>query len=229
MTVAGMARKPEARRREVFPQSATSQRAKSLVAKRLDMDLTFDTNCLVDLELDEGASTELRRLVAVHDSGHILISVPGVGASERLKDGTFAQNFAEFRQRIQKIPQREFGILRPPLYLDVAYFDWAILVGEEEVNLERQIHGILFPETEFKWSDHAEAHGLDPNEAADNRHREWRKWRNRKCDTLALWCHIYYGQDIFITRDGNFHKATKKPALVKLGARSILFPAEVDV
>jgi hypothetical protein len=191
------------------------------------MNATFDTNCLVDLELDELAAPELRRIVGSHDSGRLTISVPGIGASERLKDGTFARDFSVFRQRINALAKREFDILRPPLYLDLAYLDWAILGGDDTLALERQIHEVLFPETLFHWPDQAAALRLDPNQAAEQHHREWLKWRNRKCDTLALWCHIHYDKDVFVTRDGNFHKATKKAALEKLGAKRILQPFEV--
>lgn len=193
------------------------------------MNITFDTNCLVDLELNEGAASELRRIVAAHDSGRCSISVPGIGASERLKDGTFAQNFSVFQQRISNLSRREFEILKPILYLDLAYLDWAIFGGEETIELEQQIHEILFPETLFRWADEAVAHGLDPNQVANLSHRQFLKWRNRKCDTLAMWCHIYYRKDVFVSRDRNFHKTTKKAALERIGAKQILHPAEINL
>ncbi|MDE2217053.1 MAG: hypothetical protein KGJ87_07850 [Planctomycetota bacterium] len=191
------------------------------------MNITFDTNCLVDLELNEGAADELCRIIAAHDTGKLAISVPGIAASERLKDGTFAKNFSLFQQRINSLAKRRFEILKPPLYLGLAYLDWAIIGGDATIELERQIHEILFPKIQFRWGDHAAAHRLDPNQAAEKRDKEWLKWRNRKCDTLALWCHIHYGKDVFVTRDNNFHKATKKAALEKLGAKRISQPTEV--
>jgi hypothetical protein len=196
---------------------------------KLAMDVTFDTNCLVDLELKEGAVGELSAIIAAHEEEKITISVPGIGASERLKDGTFAKNFSLFQQRINKLTKRQFEILKPPLYLGLAYFNWAILAGDTMIDLERQIHQILFPEIHFIWADHAIAHGLDPNQAVEEHNKEWIKWRNRKCDTLSLWCHIYYNKDVFVTRDKNFHKATKKAALEKLGAKCILLPTEVGL
>lgn len=191
------------------------------------MNITFDTNCIVDLEQNEGAASELRKIVAAHDSGQCSISVPGIGASERLKDGTFAENFSIFQQRINDLSKRGFEILKPILYLDIAYLDWAILGGEEIIDLERQIHEILFPKTLFRWADEATVRGLDPSQATDQSQGEFLKWRNRKCDTLAIWCHIYYGKDVFVSRDKNFHKATKKAALEKIGAKHIMHPAEV--
>jgi len=50
------------------------------------------------------------------------------------------------------------------------------------------------------------------------------KWRNAKCDVLALWRHIHFNGDIFITSDKNFHQQRKKAQLVALGAWNILTP-----
>ena len=195
----------------------------------VNMNVTFDTNCLVDLELNEGAAPQLLRIVEAHESNQITISVPGIGASERLKDGTFAETFSLFMKRVNKLAKREFEILKPLAYFDLTYFDWSILGGDEIDEIESRIHEILFPETMFRWADQASACGLDPNQAAKEHNTEWLKWRNRKCDTLALWCHIHYKKDVFITQDSNFHKVTKKSTLEKLGAKSILFPLEISL
>jgi hypothetical protein len=45
-------------------------------------------------------------------------------------------------------------------------------------------------------------------------------------DVLSMWCHIYCNGDIFVTGDNHFHKS-KKPQLIKLGAKQILKPNEV--
>ena len=193
------------------------------------VNITIDTNCLVDLELHEGAVDELHRLVAAHDAGRVTINVPGIGASERLKDGSIAENFSLFKNRLRKLASREFQILKPLLYWDIAYVGWAVVGRDETIKLERQIHEILFPETCFRWVEQAKAKGLDPNQEIMPTHKELIKWRNRKCDTLALWCHIFYEKDIFVTRDGNFHKTTKKRALEKLGAKCILYPDQVII
>ena len=51
-----------------------------------------------------------------------------------------------------------------------------------------------------------------------------REWINKKCDVQAMWCHIHYSGDAFVTSDTNFHKHTKKPRLKALGAGEILTP-----
>lgn len=190
------------------------------------MNITFDTNCLVSLENKEDDTEDLHQLVVAHDEGRFTISVPGIIASELLKDGTFARNFSVFRNRIDALARREFEILRPPLYLDITYLDWSILGEDETIELERKIHDILFPRTHFFWTEFAKSKGLDPNEAFQKNHEELRLWRNRKCDILVLWCHIYYDKDIFVTSDKNFHKLTKRRRLEALGAKQILYPSE---
>jgi len=192
--------------------------------------VTFDHNLLIDLESkDEATSEALRHLVSLHDTAQINIRVAAIGASERLKDKTYAPDFAAFQGRVRRLSQREFEILKPLGYWDITYWDWWIWGGEgtPENELEQKIHTALFPETEFKWQDFAQASGVDHDQAVQSQSREWQKWRNRKCDVLAMWCHIYYAGDAFITTDGHFHQATKKPALISLGAKSILYPSEV--
>ena len=43
-----------------------------------------------------------------------------------------------------------------------------------------------------------------------------------------MWCHLHYKNDIFVTSDGNFHKATKLPRLLALGAGQIVRPMRYD-
>jgi len=42
------------------------------------------------------------------------------------------------------------------------------------------------------------------------------KWKNAKCDVQALWSHIQYCREIFVTSDKNFHLQSKKISLIKL-------------
>ena len=193
------------------------------------MKITLDTNCLVDLELREGAYIDLRNIISSYNLGGIEASVPGIGASERLKGGSFAKSFAVFQERLRRISPKELDILKPLLYWDICYWDWSIFAGEDTVDLERSIHDVLFPKHEFAWSDQARLLGLDASGAASENHNEFVKWRNRKCDVLGLWCHIFYGNDIFVTRDKNFHKKLKKPLLINLGSKSICYPSEVPL
>jgi hypothetical protein len=42
----------------------------------------------------------------------------------------------------------------------------------------------------------------------------------------ALWCHIHYGGDVFVTSDDNFHSQQKRQPLAALGAAIILRPCD---
>ena len=193
------------------------------------LNLTFDMNCLIALENNEADARNLHRLISLHDSDQILISVPGIQASEKLKDGSFAHSFSEFQTRVGNLSSKPFEILKSPLYLDLAYLDWAILGSDKGIELESNIHQVLFPHHYFLWKDQAEASGVDPNTVSSIGHDVWIKWRNRKCDTLALWCHIHYEKDIFVTNDSNFHLRSKKSKLEAIGAKNIARQGEIIV
>jgi hypothetical protein len=103
------------------------------------------------------------------------------------------------------------------LYLDICFFDHAYWGSDKMEKLGREIHSILFPGIEFLWQDYCSVRGL-PDDTIDH------KWRNAKCDTLALWSHIWHGGNIFVTSDGNFHSRTKVDALRTLGAGKVEYP-----
>lgn len=53
---------------------------------------------------------------------------------------------------------------------------------------------------------------------------EFVAWLNRICDVQTMWCHLQYENDVFVTSDRNFHKATKTPRLIAMGAGRISTP-----
>jgi hypothetical protein len=191
-----------------------------------NMKTTLDTNCLIDLELAEGSHLELRSLIDLHDEGKITICIPAIGASERLPDKTYARTFRGFQARVNRLSNRRIELLNPLMYVNIAYLGHAVLANEALVGFEESIHDVLFPNSDFKWKEIAERLGLNVDEAPPSDHDAYEKWRNRKCDALCMWCHIHYGNDIFVTRDSNFHKQSKKGRLIALGAKSIAYPSE---
>jgi hypothetical protein len=91
------------------------------------------------------------------------------------------------------------------------------LADEAMRKLEHEIHSILFPTVPFLGEDYCRANSLDPLDPPPNPSTgKWRKWRNCKCDVLAIWSHIHHKRDVFVTSDPAFHK--KKTALIALGA-----------
>jgi hypothetical protein len=182
------------------------------------IDVTLDMNCIIDLEKKKGDWMYIEHLINMHEKGQIRLGVPAISASEQKPDKTYASNFSEFKHRIAAIGLDGAEILKPLAYVGITYYDWCVVADEGPmVNLERKIHGILFPEIQFSYKEFCEKNRIDIDS-----HPIDHKWRNPKCDVLALWSHIYYGGGIFVTRDVNFHQ--KKCALIALGAGQILEP-----
>ena len=91
----------------------------------------------------------------------------------------------------------------------MAYWDHCVYGPSD---FEEPLHKILFPMIPFKYADYCQHYGIDPKSGVIHK-----KWRRAKCDVLTMWCHIHYSNDVFITNDRNFHKATKN---LSLSARS---------
>ncbi len=182
------------------------------------MKITLDNNCLISLDNNDKDSPAIRQIIGLHKNGTAQVFIPAIAASENQQGGKLHATFQEFEQFLKKIGCYDCYLLNPLLYLDMAYWDHAVFGPSE---LEEPIHKILFPKIPFKYAEYCRLCGINPNSGAIDK-----KWRNVKCDVLAMWCHIHYGNDVFITNDSNFHKATKKPRLIALGAKEILKPRE---
>lgn len=177
---------------------------------------TLDTNCLIALENNEPASPAVREIVVAHEQGKVDVAVVAISASERQRDKPQLENFSEFQDRLAALDLRAVSILPTISYWGLSFWDRCIWADEELVAFEKQIHEVLFPTTPFSWSDFCAANGLDVETSLQGS-----KWRNHKCDVLALWSHIHASRDVFVTDDDNFHKTEKKSALIRLGAGRI--------
>lgn len=185
------------------------------------MNVTLDMNCIIDLEERTGPVRDIETLIRMHKQHRITLRIPAICASERRRNGRYTSNFAEFRNKIVAIGLDNVEILRPIARFDMTFLDWCVFAGKQMVDLERRIQEVLFPRIEFAYGDYCRRHNIDPdNEPTD------RRWRNAKCDVITLWSHVHYGSGIFVTTDSNFHKRSKKPHLISLGAGHILKPGE---
>lgn len=180
------------------------------------MKITLDNNCLISLDIGDQDSPIIRQIIDLHASKVIQVFIPAIAASENQQGGKLYRNFKEFKQFLKKIGCDNCHLLNPLMYLDVTYLGHCVLGPS---SLEEPIHKILFPKIHFNYVDYCQFRGIH-HDTVD------RKWINVKCDVQAMWCHIHYGNDVFITNDGNFHKATKKPKLIELGAKEIIRPKE---
>ncbi len=177
--------------------------------------LTLDTNCLYELELATPPPA-LGGILERFRRNEIALRIPAMSGSERQRGGRQIGDFGQFRDRVDRLGLHGAELLRPMAYIGLCYIDWYVLCGLSLTALEHAIHNILFPAIAFDADDHC------PSSNTEGRSR----WRNAKCDVQSMWCHIYYCGDIYVTRDRNFHKQTKKPCLDSLGAGVIATPEE---
>jgi hypothetical protein len=178
---------------------------------------TLDTNCIIDIDENRPAARHVRALADAHAAGRASVAVGAIAASERQRGGRLITNFQEFQQRLAGLQLGHLEILAPMLYFDVSFWDRALWATTEMEAFERRIHDTLFPNVEFLWRDYALAHGLDVNATP----AAWR-WRNVKCDVQAIWTHVYYHRDVFVTSDDNYHNHSAE--LIALGVGLVVAP-----
>lgn len=159
----------------------------------------------------------------MHRNKEISLWVVAASASELRQDqNTHPTDFNEFRQRITSTELGDDVRILPTLfYIGVSFVGYCLVGGGWLSRLDKEIHAVLFSEDETDYPTFCRKYGYDATAK-----EEWNEWVRRKCDVLTLWSHIWHNGDIFVTRDDNFFKQTKKPKLVGLGAGRILRPAE---
>lgn len=187
--------------------------------------VTIDTNCLIALEEKRPEAEAIHQLITAHRKNQITLQIVAIAASENRPNGTDNPRFSEFQNRLKRSDMDDVSVLKPIAHWNVTYWDWVLWSGPEMQKLEQDIHNILFPTSPF---DHA-AFVSREREGVGGVARDGRieaKWRNHLCDVLTMWGHIWYGGNVFVTSDGNFHKDKKKSELVTLGAGQIIKPLE---
>jgi hypothetical protein len=160
-------------------------------------------------------------LADAHTAGKAKVAVVALSAAEKRQVGSYFDDFDAFRDHLAAVDLARLEILKPMAYFDISFPGWCIEADERIAAVEKQIHDILFPQSEFDWPDYADAHGLDPDSLSP--HGDWRRY---KCAVLEMCAHISSKREVFVTADDEFHKPAKKAALLTLGAGRIERPAE---
>jgi hypothetical protein len=180
------------------------------------MRVTLDTNAIIDLEEERGSAPALLELIALHRVGAIKLCVSAIAAGEKTRNGVGEPNFARFQARLAAIDLADAELLPPQCHWDITFWDHCIWAEEGEL-LEPALGAILFPNLEVFFKP---VHG----ETDAARRKRVSRAQNRLCDVLAMWCHIRWGGHVFVTGDRNFHKQSKTPRLLELGAGQVLTP-----
>jgi hypothetical protein len=185
--------------------------------------LTLETNCIVAVDENRQPDADcIRRLLTLHDEGKVKLRLAGSSASERQRDLTYLRNFGQFKARVDALGLGHLERLSPPATWGVSYWGSAVWVSDEDVVLLEQIHTALFPGNPSDLQ-RVLAGVSDP---ADRATAEG-KWRNRLMDVHALWCHLNYDGDVFVTTDGRYHR--KRTTLAQIEpSLLILKPCDTD-
>jgi hypothetical protein len=183
---------------------------------------TLDHNCIVDIDENRQPKAGcLRALLAKHDAGDIDVRLVATSASERQQRGPYLENFGQFRDRLAVLGLGHLELLAPICVVDVSYLDWCIVAGPEDIALLERIHSVLFPGHAFDLQDALASAGTNADPAVIEG-----KWRNHALDVDALWCHLHYDGDIFVTSDTDFLKPYGRGDLAQFGPIRILHPCD---
>lgn len=183
------------------------------------VNVTLDTNCIIDIEEDREDAIYLKQLCKWH-CNKINLRVVAISISERLPGGRIAKTFKEYKERLKNIGLGNIEILKPMANFSLSFWDWCVY-GDGMESFDKQLHGILFPDIEFGYKEHCLKNNISPFESSI----DW-QWLNAKSAVQLILSHIHNGGGIFVTSDSNFHKVSKKECLIPLGAGDILTPKE---
>lgn len=167
--------------------------------------ITIDTNVLIDLEEKRNGFKEINRLIELDNKKIINLYFPAAIANEKFVERRAIKNFEVFRDYLRKIGIKEPKTLALLGYLGFNFLDEMFLFDEDgpEYLLAEKLIKILFPNFQRDYKKFCIEKGYDENSDAIHP-----IVRNVFVDSLILWCHIYYKNDVFLTRDKNFRKKT---------------------
>lgn len=179
---------------------------------------TLDTNCIIAVDERRADASSVLDLAAAHFQGRASVAVVAISASENQKDGTPIEDFGQFSRRLETLGLGDLEVLPTLAYYGFAFFDHCVFASDAQIQRETQIHEILFPGIKLDWENYCKERQISKDDFPD------RKWINMRCDALAMWSHIAFGRDVFVTADEAFHQKGKKTALLALGAGRIEYP-----
>ncbi|MCA0271221.1 MAG: hypothetical protein LCH69_04035 [Proteobacteria bacterium] len=164
---------------------------------------TFDTNCIIDLDVGTPPAQFVRSIIAAHRNGQADAAFVAVSASERQKGDFYLPTYKTFVQRLASLGVQDIPQILGMAYWGLSYWDRALHPSPEATERERQIHKFLFPSLSFDFADFADSNNIA---AGDVLSPKAKKWRNAWCDRQMLWAHDFHARDVFVTNDRNFLK-----------------------
>ena len=159
----------------------------------------------MDLEDRTGQATAIWELIKLHRGANIQLFVSAIPAAPHLSGKAVPENYGQFEDRLKALGIHDLPSVLPTGRNEMSFWGAAVC-GDDRDDLVETIHKIV----------HSTVDTL------------FLKSRSRTvlCDAEGLAAHIRSGHDIFVTSDQHFRKATRRQALIALGAKNILTPEE---
>ncbi|MEP3676482.1 hypothetical protein [Sulfitobacter sp.] len=196
------------------------------------MRITFDWNCIIEVEEGRSQAGSVRKLVEHHRMGNVEVALLAASASENtpstdLSGGRkFPGSALLFKERVDSLGWGDLPIVLMPAVFGLSYWDYCYFVGDGDA-FESDIDAlwaVIAPKVPRKPKDFLPA-GEEMNDEMVQS-PQLAKWRNTWCDVISAYSHINDGRDVFITRNTkDFQK--KSEALAELGMRDIADPNEM--
>ena len=152
------------------------------------MKITLDHNCIINLVNETEIGNKVRNIVSneMHEC-----FVVNIGASEMRERGVLPDHYDKFEELLQLAKIDNLPRLNPMIIFDVTFFDHCVFADDQMIKLSTDIEDILFPN---KLDIDIASEGIDSQNG--------RKWLNRSCDVHTMWCHIHYGNNVFLNKKG---------------------------
>jgi hypothetical protein len=173
------------------------------------MKITLDHNCIIHLDNETECGKRIQEIVSNIDNQCFVVNI---GASEMRQKGVLPDHYEKFEQLLRTAGIEHLPRLDPIAISGVTFLNLCVYADGKTGKLSDEIESVLFPNQSKVDVDIAKV-GFDSPSG--------KKWLNHLCDIQTMWCHIHYGNEVFLTSDRNFTKETKWPELLKLGANQI--------
>lgn len=187
--------------------------------------LTLDWNCAIAVEEERPKHAEcVRQLIRLHRSGEIEVALLAASASENTKDKVLAPSSGIFGDRINALGWNDLPLVKVPMVIGLTYIGAHLIADANAFKRDTDaIWSALFPSVPSDPRLHL-AEGEPLTDATIQGVGMW-KWRNKWCDVISAYSHIYARRDMFVTTNtADFQKHARQ--LAELGMTAIATPEE---
>lgn len=189
------------------------------------MKLTFDWNCIIEVEEHRPQANYINDLVHLHRQGKFEVALLAASASENSKSRRFPGNAGLFRERVSALGWQDLPLVPMPGVFGLSYWDFCYFV-DDGGKFERDMDAIWNAIAQ-KVARKPAQHLPDGQQMTDDaiQSEALSKWRNTWCDVISAYSHIHECRDVFVTNNTrDFQSNAEKLSL--LGMKHIATPAD---